>query len=217
MNIEIYGGTHLADTLARAAAIRGITIASKDAELVFMAEDVYDHTLELDAINSLMLDAGARYRDDTPIIVVSQVPPGFTRPFGEARDNVFYQVDTIIMNNAVERVVHPEQIIVGCLNPQEPLPLAYQEYLLAFECPVLKMSYESAELAKLAINYFLTAQITTTNILAQAAEKIGADWNDVARALHNDKRVGKYAYLRPGKANQHLKRDVDTIRSITSG
>jgi UDPglucose 6-dehydrogenase len=213
MNIEIYGGTHLADTLARAARIRGMAVESYNAELVFVAEDVYDHEDANFLIDKYMIAAGDNDRD-YPIILVSQVPPGYTRTWGEKRADVFYQVDTIIMNNALERMVHPEQIIVGCLEPDKPLPLAYQEFLLAFRVPVIKMSYESAELAKLAINYFLTAQIKTTNTLSTVAKKIGADWNDVARALHNDKRIGRDAYLRPGEPNQHLNRDVSTIDGL---
>ena len=224
MIIEVLGESHLAQTLKRAATIRGFTVNPHEygehygPDLTFVAEDVYEHNdAGLSAANGIANTAVIMASDDdkeVPVVVLSQVPPGWMRSYGETRENVFYQVDTIIMNSAIERMVHPEQIIVGCLEPSKPLPLAYQEYLLAFECPVLKMSYESAELAKLAINYFLTAQITTTNILAGVAEKIGADWNDVARALHNDKRIGKYAYLRPGKANQHLNRDVTTIRVL---
>lgn len=213
MNIEIYGGGHLTETLMRAAHIRGIAVESTNAELVFVAEDVYDHS-EIDDVFILIERVIAVTPKETPIIVVSQVPLVFIRQFGEARENVFYQVDTIIMNNALERMVHPEQIIVGCLEPAKPLPLAYQEYLLAFDAPVLRMSYESAELAKLAINYFLTAQIKTTNTLSTVAKEIGADWDDVARALHNDKRIGPLAYLRPGEPNQHLNRDVSTIDGL---
>jgi len=214
MNIDILGGSHLADTLRRAATIRGFTVYSDDPpELTFVAADVYDHDA-VEVVNVLMPLALDDTHNKCPIIVLSQVPPGWTREWGEKHPNIFYQVDTIIMNNAVERMVHPEQIVVGCLKPAEPLPLDYQEYLLAFEAPVIKMSYESAELAKLAINHFLAVQVETTNVLSRVAEHIDADWNDVARVLHNDKRIGKYAYLRPGEINQHLKRDVSTIDSL---
>ena len=47
-----------------------------------------------------------------------------------------------------------------------------------------------------AINLFLTSSITTTNTINELA-KINADWTDLKKILHLDKRIGKYAYLKP--------------------
>lgn len=217
MIIAICGKSHLAQTLERAAVIRGIEVEDRavpvHAELIFVAHDVLDHT-QLDAVAKLM-ERALKDADGVPVILVSQVPPGFTRPWANANvrlNNVFYQVDTIIMDQALDRMMSPEQYIIGCQDPTVPLPLAYQEYLSG--PPILRMSYESAELAKLAINYFLYAQIETSHMLSDAAERLGADWDDVAAALRNDKRIGRYAYLRPGVANTHLMRDVNTITKL---
>ena len=77
------------------------------------------------------------------------------------------------------------------------------------------MSYESAELAKIAINLYLAAQVCTTNTLVEVAEKIGANWNDIIPALQTDKRIGKDAYLKPGYGlGKHLTRDLETIIKI---
>ena len=194
--------------------MRGFEVSNlTEAELAFVAVDVLDHNDLLgvravaDAVERQALAAHA-------VIILSQVPPGFTRA-RHARNpamRLYYQVETIIMSRALERISRPEQIVVGCADPTVPLPLAYQEYLMAFRCPILQMSYESAELSKCAINYFLAAQIRTTNELSAATARLGADWGDVARALRNDARVGLHAYLRPGCLNQHLHRDVDTIK-----
>ena len=55
------------------------------------------------------------------------------------------------------------------------------------------MRYESAELAKISINFFLVSSVTTSNILAEVCEKIGANWNEIVPALQLDKRIGKDA------------------------
>lgn len=73
------------------------------------------------------------------------------------------------------------------------------------------MSYESAEMAKCAINYMLAEQVRAARDLSTAALVCGADYEDVRRAMHNDARIGQHAYLRPGRTNQHLQRDVDTV------
>ncbi len=217
MNIEILGESHLAETMRRATAIRGFTHHPDDVkELIFVAEDVDDHT-DTSGPGDIMVHAVDTMYSQVPVIVVSQVPPGWTRRWGESHPNIFYQVDTIIMRNALDRVLHTEQFIIGCLHPGVPLPLAYQEYLSYFPAPILQMSYESAEFAKMAINYCLTKQIEMANNLSRAARGFEANWEAVEAALRNDKRIGKYAYLRPGEPNQHLMRDVATIELLLRG
>ncbi len=215
MKIEVLGDSHLAQTLKRAAVLRGFVVDSpvSEVELTFVAEDVYDHA-NVQEVDTWMPYAIDKTHGEHPVIVISQVPPGWTRKWSATVRDVFYQVDTIIMNTALDRMVYPEQFVIGCLDPEKPLPLAYQEFLIGFAAPILKMNYESAELVKLGINYFLTAQINTTNTLAAVAKAIGADWEQVKKGLQNDKRIGKYAYLRPGQPNIHLNRDVATITKI---
>jgi UDP-glucose 6-dehydrogenase len=74
------------------------------------------------------------------------------------------------------------------------------------------MSYESAELAKIAINLYLSAQIDTTSTLVQVANSLGANWEHIIPALQTDKRIGLYAYLKPGNGyGPHIQRDVDWL------
>ena len=75
------------------------------------------------------------------------------------------------------------------------------------------MRYESAELAKISINMFLVASVTTTNTLAEICETIDADWEEIAPALRLDRRIGQYAYLSPGLglSGGNLERDLNTI------
>ena len=113
------------------------------------------------------------------------------------------------MNDAFWRAIYPEQYIVGCEYPSEALPEAYLAYLETFKCPILTMSYEEAEFAKIAINMTLISQVENTNRLADYAERKGLDWNVIKRVLKNDKRIGPYSYLTPGRwqDSKHLMRD----------
>lgn len=215
MKIVIFNQAHhVGETLARAAKMRGFKLADNfgdESDLIFVTCDVEDHAHLGDA--KATFDA-ISYGATAPVVHVSQVPPGTTRAWAGSRKGVFYQADTIIMDRALARAYAPEQFIIGCVDPAAPLPLAYQEYLMAHDCPILRVSYESAEMAKCAINYMLAKQIEAANELAAACEKVGASYEDVRQALHNDARIGKRAYLRPGKPNQHLSRDVDTINRL---
>jgi UDPglucose 6-dehydrogenase len=158
------------------------------------------------------------------LVVLSQVRPGYTRSLRERiqatpgfeNTVVHYQVETLIFGRAVERAVSPERYIIGCADPSEPLPPAFRQLLEAFDCPLLPMRYESAELCKTAINLFLVASVSTTNTLAEICEGIGADWFEISPALRLDKRIGRYAYLNPGLglSGGNLERDLVTLTSL---
>ena len=212
---RVYGDGHLADTLRCTLELKHLSLNDENnvATLAFVAQDVYDHfnAAQLAEVGRLFARASCNHQF---VVVLSQVPPGWTRKIADKRKGVFFQVDTLIVKRAVKRMVCPEQFIVGCADAVDPLPLPYQEYLAAHECPVLQMSYESAELAKCAINYMLAEQVAAANRLAAVATKVGADYADVERALRNDARIGAHAYLRPGKINQHLRRDVQTVAQL---
>jgi UDPglucose 6-dehydrogenase len=147
------------------------------------------------------------------LCVLCQVPPGFTRKLPVEPARLYYQVETLVFGRAVERAVKPERFIVGCAEPARPLPAAYAAVLGAFGCPILPMRYESAELAKIAINCCLVASVSVANTLADLSARIGADWHEIAPALRLDRRIGPHSYLAPGLgiAGGNLERDLATV------
>jgi len=212
---RVYGEGHLADTLRCELDLQPLDLRLDrhgPNVLAFVAQDVTEHSEAQLAVVATLLDNA--HTAHGYVVLLSQVPPGWTRAHVRRCSGVFYQVDTIIVRHAVERMMRPEQFVIGCADPSAPLPLVYQEYLALHDCPVLQMSYESAELAKCAINYLLMKQIEAANDISAAAEACMGDYADVERALHNDARVGPHAYLRPGVINQHLSRDVQAVRSL---
>lgn len=170
-------------------------------------------------IDRVMAIAG----QETTLVVLSQVPPGFTRALGGKLEagrglQLYYQVETLIFGRAVERALYPERFIVGCSDPEQALPAAYEELLRAFDCPLLPMRYESAELTKISINMCLVSSVSVANTLAELCEKIGADWSEMVPALKLDKRIGEYAYLSPGLgiAGGNLERDLATVIALAN-
>ena len=151
------------------------------------------------------------------MVVLSQVEPGFTRALAApALARRYYQVETLIFGRAIERATGPERFIVGCAHPEAPLEPHYEAVLKAFGCPILRMRYESAELAKISINCCLVSSLSVANTLAEVCEAIGADWAEIAPALKLDRRIGPHAYLKPGLgiAGGNLERDLATIERI---
>jgi UDPglucose 6-dehydrogenase len=186
-------------------------------DLVFFSLDVPTNDRndsDLGPLEALIETAAPALRPGAVRVVLSQVPPGFTR----AQGLDYCQVETLIFGRAVERALHPERIIVGCADPSLPLPAAYADYLARFDCPVLPMRYESAELAKIAINMFLVSSVSTTNTLAEICEVTGAEWQEIAPALRLDRRIGPHAYLSPGLglSGGNLERDLATVRRLAA-
>jgi UDPglucose 6-dehydrogenase len=192
-------------------------------ELVFLSLDVPtndQNESNLEPLRNLITWAWNHFSPSATCVVLSQVPPGFTRSLwiNKPVKHLFAQVETLVFGNAVHRALEPERFIVGCADPQEVFPSLYSEWQSAFNCPVLPMRFESAELAKISINCFLVSSVTTTNTLAEICEHTGADWSEIAPALRLDRRIGPYAYLTPGLgiAGGNLERDLVTVCQLAS-
>lgn len=192
--------------------------------LIFVALDVTtddSNQSDLAPLEALLAKVTPHLAEGATLVVLSQLPPGFSRRLaGRLPTGVelFYQVETLVFGNAVARAVHPERIIVGCRDIRADLPEQYSSYLQAFDCPILRMRYESAELCKIAINCFLVSSVATTNTLAGICERIGADWREIVPALRLDARIGPHAYLTPGLgiAGGNLERDLVTVQRLAA-
>ena len=193
-----------------------------DADLIYIAADVPTDDQGQSTLEGIvtLINVVSEVRAAKALLtILCQVPPGFTRRLAVPKDRLFYQVETLIFGRAVERTLQPERFIVGCADPSQPLPPALNAVLSAYACPILPMRYESAELAKISINCFLVAQVSTTNTLAEICEAIGADWSEIAPALKLDRRIGPHAYLAPGLgiAGGNLERDLATVTQLSRG
>jgi UDPglucose 6-dehydrogenase len=198
-------------------------------DLVFYALDIRTNEKnesDTGPLTRLIHETAPALAAGTTVVLLSQVSPGYTRqlvaglalrPEVKVR-SFYYQVETLIFGAAVPRALEPERYIVGAADPASPVPARFAAWHAAFKCPVLLMRFESAELAKIAINFFLVSSISTTNTLAEVCEAIGADWNEIVPALRLDRRIGPHAYLKPGLgiAGGNLERDLVTVRTLAA-
>jgi UDPglucose 6-dehydrogenase len=113
----------------------------------------------------------------------------------------------------VEDFLHPDRIVVGVEDEatERQLRELYQPILAQhFNCPVhvpacpparppalLVTSINSAELIKHASNSFLALKISYANAIADLCEKLGANVEEVTRAVGMDPRIGPQ-FLRAG-------------------
>ena len=192
-----------------------------DCDIVYISSDVttdVEGKSDLATVKSLIELVCNNINPKAILIILCQVPPGFTRKLKKyiSLSRVYYQVETLIFGQALNRALFPERFIVGCADSNIELCQIYRKLLNAFECPILIMNYESAELAKISINCCLVANISVANMLSEICEKIGANWSEIVPALRLDKRIGPYSYITPGLgiAGGNLERDLTTVLNL---
>ncbi|MEM9139598.1 MAG: nucleotide sugar dehydrogenase [Pseudomonadota bacterium] len=189
------------------------------ADVVYIAPDVPTNDQgesDLSGIKALIAQVLNHLDPDATLVVLCQVPPGFTRRLNRRGERLYYQVETLVFGRAVERAMEPERYIIGCADPAAPLPPYFAAVLEAFGCPILPMRYESAELAKVSINMCLVASVSVANTMAELCEHVGADWSEIVPSLKLDRRIGQYSYLAPGLgiAGGNLERDLATVMRL---
>jgi len=186
----------------------------EECNLLVYAKDAnfdLEKDLALDLISGEIKLISTTINNKAPLILMSQVSPGFTRQFEDLKRDIIYQVETLIFGNGLERALRPERIIFGKVNEEKDLPEVIQEFAELFNCTILEMSYESAELSKIAINIILSANITASNSLAELANYCGGNWRHIEKALRLDHRIGESAYISPGLGlgGTNLQRDIN--------
>ena len=188
--------------------------------LVFVSKDVSTNKTgvpNLKEIVKLINSARKNINSQGSLVILSQLRPGFMRKINFNKKLLYYQVETLIFGKSLDRALNPERIIIGCNESNSKIKNSYLKYLKRFNCPIIKMSYESAELTKIAINIFLASSITTTNVLSEICSTIGANWEEIKPALKLDSRIGPKAYLKPGLgiSGGNIERDIMSLKKLS--
>jgi UDPglucose 6-dehydrogenase len=111
---------------------------------------------------------------------------------------------------AIQDFKHPDRIVVGAedARAREAMAELYRPLYLNAR-PILYTGRRNAELIKYAANAFLATKITFINEMADLAEKVGADVQDVARGIGLDNRIGaKFLHAGPGFGGSCFPKDT---------
>jgi len=210
------GLKELIDANARAGRLRFSADGAEGvqhAEMIFMAVGTpadADGSADISAVLAVA-DTIGRSMDGYKIIVgKSTVPVGTAEKVAEriaarmVERGVAYAFDVcsnpefLKEGNAVDDFMRPARIILG--TDSERVRKAIQECYAPFNRNgdrLMLMDVRSAELTKYAANAMLATKISFMNEMANLAERLGVDIENVRRGIGSDPRIG-YHFIYPG-------------------
>jgi UDPglucose 6-dehydrogenase len=203
--------------------------AVKAADAVFIAVGTPsrrgDGHADLSFVYEAAREIAAALDGFTVVITKSTVPVGtgdeVERIIGETRADA----DCVVVSNpeflregaAIQDFKHPDRIVVGTEDERarKVMTELYRPLYLN-RAPVMFTGRRTAELVKYAANAFLATKITFINEIADLAEKVGADVQEIARGIGLDNRIGsKFLHAGPGYGGSCFPKD--TVALIKTG
>jgi UDPglucose 6-dehydrogenase len=112
---------------------------------------------------------------------------------------------------AINDFKRPDRVVVGGADDERAKDVMRGLYRPLFlnETPILFTERRTSELIKYAANAFLAMKITFINEIADLAEAVGANVQDVARGIGLDKRIGaKFLHAGPGYGGSCFPKDT---------
>jgi UDPglucose 6-dehydrogenase len=165
-----------------------------------------DGHADLSYVHAAAREIAAALDGFTVIITKSTVPVGTGDEVARIIHETRPDADIAVVSNpeflregaAIQDFKHPDRIVVGTDDDRARRLMAeiYRPLYLN-KAPLLYTGRRTAELIKYAANAFLATKITFINEIADLAEKVGADVQEVARAIGLDNRIGS-KFLHPG-------------------
>ena len=151
------------------------------------------------------------------IVASCQWPVGTTRQLQQQWPSVriAYVMENVRVGHAIDDFLLAPAMMVG-VRPEQDREVIVR-LLAPFATRIEWMSTESAELAKHTLNAWLGLQIAFINEIARVSHVVGADAEDVARALFADARVSPLAPLHPGPpfGGGSLQRDILQLMDLS--
>ncbi len=177
-----------------------------------------DGNADLSYVYDAAREIAGALKDYAVVVTKSTVPVGTgdevekiirkARP--EAEFDVVSNPEFLREGSAIGDFMRPDRVVIGAVTEraQEVMRALYRPLFL-IETPIIFTARRSAEVIKYASNTFLATKITFINEVSDLCEEVGADVQDVARAIGLDGRIGpKYLHAGPGYGGSCFPKDT---------
>ncbi len=208
--------------------------AVRKSDVVFIAvgtPPADDGSADLKYVEAVAREVGRAMNGYKVFVDKSTVPIGTARKVmgwvneelakrgDEAKDITFDVVSNpefLREGSAVQDFMHPDRVVIGAeTDKARTLMKDVYRSLYINETPYIETNIETAEMIKYASNAFLAVKITYINEVANLCEKVGANVQDVAKAMGRDGRIGgKFLHPGPGYGGSCFPKDTQAMARI---
>jgi UDPglucose 6-dehydrogenase len=196
-----------------------------EADAVFIAVGTPsrrgDGHADLSYVYAAAREIAAHVQGLTVVITKSTVPVGTGDEVQRIIAETNSAADVVVASNpeflregaAIRDFKMPDRIVVGTEDERARRVISeiYRPLYLN-QSPILFTARRTAELIKYAANAFLATKITFINEIADLAERVGADVQEVARGIGLDNRIGsKFLHAGPGFGGSCFPKDTRAL------
>ena len=170
----------------------------------------FSNKFVLDAVSQIGSELSTRARKEHLVVIVSTVMPGSTqgaikRTLLEAASTnsdlvqICYSPEFIALGTVIKNMQYPDLVLIG--QETDSSGQILEEISLSIvknEPKVSRLTIPEAEIAKIAINSYVTTKISFSNQISEICEFTpDSSAQRVLEAIGNDSRIGR-SYLSPG-------------------
>ena len=197
-------------SIERLSFTTDLAAAVKASEVVFIAVGTppgEDGSADLKHVLGVARDVGRAMNKYTVVVDKSTVPVGTAKNVREAIAPETTHAFSVVSNPeflkqgaAIEDFMKPDRVVVGVEQEDHRAAAFMRELYGPFTrtgAPIMVMDTASAELCKYAANSILATRISFMNEIANVCELVGADVDQVRKAIGADRRIGS-SFLFPG-------------------
>ncbi|HEX4348118.1 MAG TPA: UDP-glucose/GDP-mannose dehydrogenase family protein [Vicinamibacterales bacterium] len=184
--------------------------AVRASDIVFIAVGTpqgEDGSADLQHVLAVARDVGRALEKYTVIVDKSTVPVGTATRVHDTIAKETKQPFSVVSNPeflkqgaAIDDFMKPDRVVIGTDPSDERARGLMRELYAPFTrtgAPIMMMDTASAELCKYAANSILATRISFMNEIANVCELVGADVDQVRKAMGADRRIGT-SFLFPG-------------------
>ncbi len=155
-----------------------------------------DHSgIDLSVMNKVVDDVAPLLANrNVPLVVKSTVIPGTTLSYAKKYPKVQFAMNPEFLTevNAPWDFMHPDRVVIGAFDEDVANKIArLHRDVMGYKVKIYTTDPTTAEMVKYMSNTFMATKVIFANEMAELAEKLDINYDDVADMVGADVRIGR--------------------------